>query len=318
LGREHVKPEEIKEKGERRKEEEVDSRQHVPNSEAYSGLTVDIPPLSPPSGGEFKGGVESEVGKPIILLVEDNADLRSYIRSYLDQSYSIIEAEDGNKGLELATEHLPDLIISDVMMPELDGIEMCKRIKMDIRTSHIPLILLTAKASINDKIEGLDTGADDYLIKPFNPQELIIRVHNMIERQNKVREHFIKEMGLDMAQILASEIKVSSIDEQFLVRARLAVEENMSDPDFNVDLFGKLVNMSRTQVYRKLMALVNLPPSSFIRTIRLNRAASLIKQKSGNISEIAYSVGFNNLSYFTRCFQEYFGVLPSEFKDDKI
>jgi AraC-like DNA-binding protein len=198
----------------------------------------------------------------------------------------------------------------------MDGIEMCNRIKEDIRTSHIPLILLTAKASIDDKLEGLGSGADDYLYKPFNHHELIIKVHNMIKQRNKIREHFIKEMGIGKKAFMVSdEIKVSSMDEQFLLKAKNIVEEYMADPDFSVDSFAKLIGMSRSQLHRKLTALINLSPSGIIRSFRLNRAAQHLRKKSGTISEIAFDVGFSNLSYFSKCFQEQFGVLPSEYNE---
>jgi signal transduction histidine kinase/ligand-binding sensor domain-containing protein/DNA-binding response OmpR family regulator len=253
---------------------------------------------------------------PLLLIVEDNADMRRYIRGYLDKTYAILEAEDGEQGLNMAMKHIPDLIISDVMMPKMDGFELCRKIKSDERTSHIPVILLTAKASDDSKIQGLETGADDYLYKPFNHHELIVRVHNLIEQRKKVHEHFINELGLAGKLIPETDkIAYSSLDEQFLVKAKRIVEENMANPDFSIDTFSKLAGMSRSQLHRKTTALFNLSPSEFVRSLRLSRAAQRLKQKSGTVSEIAFDVGFNNLSYFSRSFREQYGVLPSEYSD---
>lgn len=264
-------------------------------------------------------GPSSETGtsfKPLLLIVEDNADLRAYIRSYLDENYSIIEAHNGEEGLVKAIEMIPDIVISDVMMPKMDGFEMCEGLKTDERTSHIPIVLLTARASEESKIQGLETGADDYLYKPFNHHELLVRVSNLIEQRKKIREYFIREMGLDSkVDMQPEDIRISSMDEKFLARTQKIVNEHMSDPDFSIEEFGKLVGMSRSQLHRKLTALVNLSPTAFVRSIRLNKAASLILHKSGTISEIAFEVGFNNLSYFAKSFREVFGVLPSEYSD---
>lgn len=256
------------------------------------------------------------VSKPLLLLVEDNTDLRAYIRSYLDENYSIAEAHNGELGLNKAVEMIPDIIISDVMMPRMDGFEMCEKLKTDERTSHIPIVLLTARASEESKIQGLETGADDYLYKPFNHHELIVRVSNLIEQRKKLREYFTRELGLQIkADAKPEEIKVSSMDEKFLERTQKIVSEHISDQDFNIEKLGELVGMSRSQLHRKLTALVNLSPTAFVRSIRLKRAASLIRQKSGTISEIAFEVGFNNLSYFAKSFKEQYGVLPSGYLD---
>lgn len=257
--------------------------------------------------------------KPLLLLVEDNTDLRTYIRSYLDEYYSIIEAHNGEEGLVKAIELIPDLVISDVMMPQMDGFMMCEKLKTDERTSHIPIVLLTARASEESKIQGLETGADDYLYKPFNHHELIVRASNLIEQRKKLREHFIREIGLELeTETQSIGNRVFSMDEKFLDRTQKIVNEHMSDPDFNIEELGKLVGMSRSQLHRKLTALINLSPTAFVRSLRLKKAASLIDKQSGNISEIAFEVGFNNLSYFARSFKDQFGVLPSDYIDSRI
>ena len=253
--------------------------------------------------------------KPIIMIVEDNADLRLYIRGYLDQTYSIIEAEDGQQGLERAIEHIPDLILSDVMMPKMDGYELCNRLKTDERTSHIPFILLTARASMESKLEGLETGADDFITKPFDPQELQVRIKNLIEQRKRWRERFLKKIsssGVNPFQPSPDQ-SIASMDEKFLQKAFKIVEDHLDDAEFTVEQFVQLMAMSQMQLYRKLKALVNLSANEFIRTTRLNHAAQMIVKKAGNIAEICFAVGFNNPSYFAECFKKQFGLLPSEY-----
>jgi len=247
---------------------------------------------------------------PVILIVEDNADLRAYIRSFLDSDYQVIEAEDGQIGIDKATETVPDLIISDVMMPKMDGYQLCDKIKSDVRTSHIPVILLTARASLESKLEGLETGADDFITKPFDHQELIIRTKNLIEQRNKLKELFSKGSKPEgYTQIPA----MPGIEQKFLDKTSKTVENNMSDPEFSVENFAKEMAMSRVQLHRKLRALIGQAPSEFIRTLRLNKAAELLMQNKGNVSEIAYDVGFNNPTYFSSCFSKQFGLPPKEF-----
>ena len=196
------------------------------------------------------------------------------------------------------------------MMPKMDGIELCRQLKTDERTSHIPVILLTAKAAMEDKLEGLETGADDFLTKPFDPKELLVRMKNLIVQRSKLREQFIRE--LDITGRMTSK-NILSIDRQFLQKAKKTVEENMSDFEFSIENFAEKMDLSRIQLHRKLKALINQSAGDFLRTIRLNRAAGLIQSKSGNITQITFEVGFNNLSYFSKCFREQFGMLPSEY-----
>ena len=259
----------------------------------------------------------SDESKPILLIVEDNADLLSYIRDYLDKSYFVLEARDGEEGLKEAIKNIPDLVLSDVMMPKMDGFELCHKLKTDERTSHIPVILLTARASSESKIEGLETGADDYISKPFDPTELKIRIKNLIQQRQKLRGKFAsdfwKENKFPVLQSVASGL--NQVDKKFLQKAMDIVNLHLSDTDFNVVEFGKEMGMSRQQMHRKFRALVNQSATEFIRTIRLKKAAELLSQKSGTVSEIAYDVGFNTLSYFTKCFREQFGVIPSEYAE---
>ncbi len=256
--------------------------------------------------------VENESGeaKPLLLVVEDNDDLRSYIRSYLIQEYQVSEAVDGEVGLEKAIEKIPDLIISDVMMPRMDGMELCRKLKTDERTSHIPVILLTAKAALEDKLEGLETGADDFITKPFDHHELMVRINNLITQRRKLQKIFGGSLG-SIGQL--SNSNITSMDKAFMQKAVDAVEGHIADAEFSVEQFGQEMNMSRMQLHRKLRALTNQPAGEFIRTIRLNKAAALLRAKSGNVAEIAYDVGFNNPSWFAECFQKQFGKLPSEY-----
>jgi signal transduction histidine kinase/AraC-like DNA-binding protein len=245
---------------------------------------------------------------PLLLIVEDNPDVIRYLESILRSEYTVQIAFNGQEGLDLAFDCIPDLVISDVMMPVMNGFALCEKLKTDERTSHIPVILLTAMADDVHKLEGLETGADDYLIKPFNDKELKIRTRNLIEQRRSLRERFAKNITLS-----PKEITVTSADERFLNRAIEIIEKQMVDSDFGVESFGKEVGMSHSQLYRKIHALTDLTPVELIRTIRLKRAASLLKQRYGNISDIAYETGFSSPSYFSECFQKQFGKSPSEF-----
>lgn len=253
--------------------------------------------------------VNSENGKDdsiIILIIEDNSDLRTFIKSQL-QNYQTIEAVNGSEGLKKAFEVIPDLVISDVMMPEMDGFKFCEKIKNDERTSHIPVILLTARAGESDKINGLESGADDYLTKPFSSQELLVRVKNLIEIRQRLRKKFS-----NILQIKPKEIATNSIDKQFLEKAVGIVEKYMSDERFTVLTLSNEMNLSHSQLHRKLKALVNQSAIQFIRSLRMQRALELIKNNTGNIAEISYQVGFSDPSYFTKTFSKYFGYLPSD------
>lgn len=246
--------------------------------------------------------------QPLLLIVEDNTDLRNYLSESLQKFYKIIEAQDGKEGLEKGIEEIPDLVISDVMMPEMDGFELCKHLKTDERTNHIPVVLLTARADAESKIEGLETGADDYLPKPFDIKELNVRIKNLIEQRQKLREKYAHELTIN-----PSHLAITSANERFLNRALEFIEEHLSDSNLSVEEFGKEIGMSRVQLHRKLKALTTLSATEFIRTIRLKHAARLIDQNYGNVAEIAYEVGFNSPSYFAECFQKQFGKLPSKY-----
>jgi signal transduction histidine kinase/DNA-binding response OmpR family regulator len=250
---------------------------------------------------------EGKETHPLVLVVDDHPDIRTHIRQKL-LKFRVLEAGDGSVGMDIATEHVPDLIVTDLMMPNMDGVEFCKKLKTDERTSHIPVIMLTAKASVENRIEGLETGADDYITKPFNMKELLTRINNLIDQRRKLRERFSREVTLQ-----PKDIAITSADEKFLNRTIEIIEKNLGDGEFDVAALREEIGLSHMQLFRKLKALTDQAPGDFIRTIRLKRAAQLMEKKFGNIAEITYEVGFNNLSYFARCFKEMFGMLPSEY-----
>ena len=244
-----------------------------------------------------------------ILIAEDNYDLRAFISEMLGNTYSIVEAENGKEGLEKATAVIPDLIISDVMMPGMDGYEFCQQLKMDNRTDHIPVILLTAKASRENRLEGLGLGADDYLIKPFDREELEIRIKNLLDNRARLQQKFQQEVILK-----PKAVKISSIHQQFLEDLKEIIEQNMDNDQFGVEDLGREIGMSRSQIHRKLKALTDQSATAFIRNYRLHRAADLLVQEAGNITEIAYQVGFSSQTYFSTRFQEHFGCTPTEYR----
>jgi signal transduction histidine kinase/DNA-binding response OmpR family regulator len=246
--------------------------------------------------------------RKMMLIIEDNADLRTFIKSIFKEDFEIIEASDGTAGLRWATELIPDVIISDIMMPGMNGLELCNKLKNSIHTNHIPILILTAKAGEGDEIEGLKTGADDYLTKPFNSEILEMRIKRLISSRERLKEYFAREFLLN-----PKEVKLTSLDDEFLKRAVQIVEENISNPDLNVEMLMNKLGVSRTQLFRKLKAVTNYSASQFIRNIKLKRAAQLLQYKSYNITEVLYLSGFNSPSYFTACFKEMYGCLPKEY-----
>lgn len=259
-------------------------------------------------GAESEEELSGEDGKPVILIVEDNRDIREQLADSLESAYNIKEAVDGISGLKNATELIPDLIITDLMMPRMDGIELCEKLKHDELTSHIPIIILTAKATLEDKINGLSIGADDYIPKPFNMTELKARIANLIEQRKKLRERFSREVTIE-----PRDISITPLDEKFLNKAISIVEQHMHDENLDLIIFRHEMNMTRSTLFRKLYALTGQSPTEFIRTIRLKRAASLLRQNFGNVSQVSIEVGFNNLSYFNRSFKKLYGMSPIKY-----
>lgn len=247
---------------------------------------------------------------PSVLIVEDNQDVRSFLIQLLQTQYRVLESENGLDGLKLAKEHLPDLILSDIMMPKMDGNAFAKALKTEAYTSHIPIILLTAKSGRQSKIEGLETGADDYLAKPFDEEELLIRIRNLIEQRQRLSQQF----GKEIVKLKPDLIAVNSADQQFLERVIGIIEQYMGDETFSIEDLGREVGMSRSQLHRKIKALTDQSPSVFLRTLRLKRAHQLLRDQAGTASEISFMVGFSSPAYFSKCFKDQYGIVPSEAK----
>ncbi len=250
--------------------------------------------------------------KPLLLVIEDNSDVRKYIVEVLHDHYQTAEAFDGEEGLEKAFDLIPDLIISDIMMPKIDGTQLCHSLKTDSRTCHIPLVLLTAKATLRDKIEGLENGADDYIMKPFESRELKARIKNLLEQRKRIHTHFQKY------EIILNDNNFTSLDQKYLKNVLEVINQNISDENFSVEILAENLAMSRSLLHKKLNALIGESPGELIKRIRLNKAAKLIERKFGNISEIALQVGFSNPSHFAECFFKQFGFKPSRYHKNTI
>jgi len=242
-----------------------------------------------------------------VLLVEDNAEVRAYIRRHLTADYRLIEAANGHDGLARARADLPDLILSDVMMPAMDGIALCRALKADPATDFIPVILLTARAETEDRIGGLEEGADDYLSKPFDVGELRARIANLIQSRQRLRERF----SSPPLAVPPTPVEAASTDHVFLNGVRTAIEAHLADEDFTVDHLAEAVGLSRVHLYRRLQELIGASPSALIRSTRVERAAQLLAQEAGSVAEVAYGVGFKSVSHFSRVFREHHGHPPS-------
>ncbi|MFT3822289.1 MAG: two-component regulator propeller domain-containing protein [Chitinophagaceae bacterium] len=246
---------------------------------------------------------------PVVLLVEDNAEVRAFIRESLQDHYHILESVNGAEGWTTATEQLPDLVISDVMMAEMDGLTLCRQLKTDERTSHIPVILLTARTAHTAQVDGLQTGADVYITKPFSIEVLQLQVRNLLAARAAMRQKFSREITLQPRNTV-----VNTLDEQFLDRMIALVEEHMDNPDFGVAMVSEQVNMSQPVLYKKLKALTDMSVHDFIKSIRLKKAAQLLQQKQLTVYEVAYAVGYSDRKYFSREFKKQFGVAPSDWE----
>ena len=255
---------------------------------------------------------DDQKDKPLILFVEDSEDVRKYVYDLLKSDYNVLLAESGEAGIEATRNNLPDLIVSDVMMPGMDGFEFCKQLKTDWQTSHIPVILLTAKVTHQSKLEGLELGADDYITKPFDYKEFSIRINNLITQRKQLKDKFSKEIN-----VRAESISNNASDNEFIQKIIDTIEKNLNNEKFNSDTLAKELFLSRSQLNRKLQAIANQGPGEFIRTIKLKRAAQMILENRLSITQIAYEVGFGSPAQFSRAFQKHFSCLPSEFKQSK-
>src|SRR5688572_537844 len=278
-------------------------------SETTHQETIRVAPLSD-QGSQFTAEDDS---KPLVLVAEDNADMRKFIFDLLNNKYRVVCVNNGKEAFEKAKDIVPDLVITDWMMPVMDGITCCEKLKTADATCHIPVLMLTARADQTSKLEGLETGADDYLVKPFSTTELTVRIHNLIEQRRKLREKFSKEMILQPQQI-----SLPTRDATFLANLLSLVEKKYAEPEFSVDELSDEVNMSRMQLHRKLKALTDQSPGEFLRKFRLERAKQLLSIGGTQVSEACFKVGFNNVSHFSKSFREFTGVTPTEFIESVV
>lgn len=261
--------------------------------------------------GEHPAVSEVQAAEPVqVLVIEDNADVRAFVRAALTAHYQVLEAADGEVGIELAREQVPALVLTDVMMPRLDGYGVCRALRQDERTSHIPVILLTAKADVESKLEGLHTGADAYLPKPFSTAELLATIANLLRGRELLREAYRRGFAAPAG------LRLPSLEQAFLARVQQAVEQHLDDETFDVEALGRAVALSRTQLHRKLKAVLNQSPGDFIRTVRLQRAHELLVGQVGTVAEISYQVGYGNPANFATSFSRHFGYTPSEAKQN--
>lgn len=274
------------------------------------------PKVAPPESVVATLPVQDKDRFPLVLLVEDNNELRKFLADQLKEYYDIIEARDGKEGLELALERMPDLIISDVMMPVMDGIQLLDQLKGTVTTSHIPVILLTAKSSVENQIEGLRYGADYYITKPFRTDFVLASMDNLLKQRKKVFDTLLATKKT--LELGPGEIIITSKDETFLKDIIDIVENGMVDVAFNIDTVAESIGMGRTTFYKKFKSLTNLAPVEFVRQMRLKRGKQLLDANGQNISEIAYAVGFNSAKYFSTCFKEEYGVSPSEYLKSRV
>jgi len=288
---------------------------NIKESQVAVEITGAIKPFNAPPEKTKGHKVIPLVGpdKKIILIVEDNPDICQFIKEQLDLNYKVIEAVDGDKGLEIAQKFIPDLIITDVMMPKMDGFSMVKHLRRNEKSSHIPIIMLTGKSSYEDKIEGLETGVDAFLTKPFSPKELLIRISNLIGQREKLRAKYKNAFS-----ITPDEIPASSVDKVFLEKIIQLIRINLNNPNFSVEELAEKMCLSSSQLHRKLQALIDQAPGQLLRNMRLQKATELIKLKTGSIADICYQTGFNDQAYFSRAFKKQFGCSPTAFKKESV
>ena len=276
----------------------------------YIETHLDLLPSLPESAEKLKLPTASPSApeKPTVLIVEDNEDMRQFIRYILSDSYNLIEAENGEEGFEVAKKHLPDVVISDVMMPKTDGFDLCQLLKTNVATNHIPVILLTAYALDEQKQVGFESGADAYISKPFNVKLLKTRVRKLIENRKKIRESF--------SNFLLNETKqetLGKVEQQFITDFTQYVENSIANPELNIDEIADALGLSRSNLYRKIKSLTDYSPNELIRTIRVKYAKQLLNSKAKSISEVAYEVGFSSPSYFAKCFKDFYNESPTEY-----
>ena len=264
---------------------------------------------------ESAGNVKPDEDAPTVLIVDDNADIRTYLRSILQGKYRVLEAEDGKSGLDLAREHVPDLIVSDVMMPVMNGLEFCQQVKKDGISSHIPVILLTARALEKHQIEGYESGADAYITKPFSPELLLARIDNLLQSRHQLKDLWAMKPAAETVAATSSAAAVAAttpIEDAFISQFKSIVEERLTDSNLSVEDLATAMGLSRVQLYRKVKALTGSSPVDLLRKARLAQAQKLLQESALSVSEIAYQVGFASPSYFTKCYKDEFGTVPGE------
>ena len=264
---------------------------------------------------ESAGNVKPDEDAPTVLIVDDNADIRTYLRSILQSKYRVLEAEDGKSGLDMAREHVPDLIVSDVMMPVMNGLEFCQQVKKDGISSHIPVILLTARALEKHQIEGYESGADAYITKPFSPELLLARIDNLLQSRHQLKDLWALKPAAETVAATSPEPAVAAttpIEDAFISQFKSIVEERLTDSNLSVEDLATAMGLSRVQLYRKVKALTGSSPVDLLRKARLAQAHKLLQESTLSVSEIAYQVGFASPSYFTKCYKDEFGTVPGE------
>lgn len=256
-----------------------------------------------------------------ILIIDDNEELRHFIKNILSKEYKVLEAANGKEGLDITLKKSPDIVISDIMMPEMDGVEYLNAVKNDHDISHIPIILLTAKSSIDDRIKGMEYGADDYITKPFNSTYLKAKIASLIKKRELLREYYMSKNGDIKIQIQPNKEKewepyipkITSYDDDFISKVIDGIESNLEETDFKIDILAKTMNMSRTVFYRKIKSIVGLSPIDFVKKIRIKRAIQLLEIKQFTIAEVAYQSGFTTPQYMSKVFKELMGCSPTEY-----
>ncbi len=294
---------------------ELPIQNKAPILENEANPTGEFIPLSSVKHLSVERPPNQSTNQHTILLIEDNADVLAYLFSCLQSDYHIITAVDGAEGIDLALETTPDLIISDVMMPKKDGFEVCRTLKDDERTSHIPIILLTAKADIGSKLEGIDKGADAYIAKPFHKEELILRTRKLLELRRQLHAHYRRTAGFIDNGAGVQKQDTPSPEDIFVKRIRQAVEEHLDDYDFNVEMLCREIGMSHSQMHRKLIALTGLSTNKFIRSVRLSKAREMLSDPTLTITAVAFETGFSDPGYFSKVFKKEFGMSPAEWRE---
>jgi YesN/AraC family two-component response regulator len=275
-----------------------------------------VEPLSPRTNTIVVAGDED---KKVILLVEDNADIVAYLATCL-QDYQLVVAQNGAEGLEMSIDITPDMIITDVMMPVMDGFEMCKRIKSDVHTQHIPIIMLTAKADLSSKIEGLEQGANVYLSKPFSKEELLLQIQNLFTLRKQLQEFYLiknKSVGNENVQKNIPSLS-SAADDAFVLNVRSYIEKNIENIDLNVEKMAQDFHFSHSQFSRKLDAMTGLAPIKYIRYVKLQKASAMLITSDESITAISYTCGFNDPGYFSRVFKKEFGLTPADWRSKNM